>query len=260
MTRTVEDNALMLNVLAGYDKLDITSVEHPKEDYVAEMNQPVSGLRLGRPVGYFDHLDPEVEKAVDTAIALLAKLTKGVKEVSLPPAEMSPAGGAETLAYHEQWVKSSPTKYMLPERRRLESLEAIHGGTAVDYVKGMWDNALLRRTVDDSFTDFDLVVMPTQRILPPMLDELIKRAQEGKPTNAVVTSNCSPFDVFGLPALSINCGYSKSGLPIGLMIAGPRFSEGKIYALALAYERATEWHKRKPPLTPDTPVPPVVSY
>jgi len=260
MTRTVEDTALMLNVLAGYDKLDITSVDHPKEDYVAALKQPISDLRLGTPIGYFDHLDPEVAKAVDEAIAVLAKLTKGVKEVSLPVPTTAPAGGAETLAYHEVYLKTSAQRYMLPERRRLEALAANNGGTAVDYVKGMWENALVRRTVDDSFTDFDLVVLPTQRILPPPLDELIKRAQEAKPINAVISSNTSPFNIFGLPSLSIPCGYSKSGLPIGLMIAGPHFSEAKILALAQAYEHATEWHKRKPPLTPDTPVPAVVSY
>jgi aspartyl-tRNA(Asn)/glutamyl-tRNA(Gln) amidotransferase subunit A len=259
MTRTVEDTALMLNVMAGYDKLDITSVEHSKEDYLAAAKQPVAGFRLGTPVGYFDRLDPEVAKAVEDAIALLATLTKGVKEVSLPPATTPPAGAAETIAYHAEFFKSAPTRYMLPERRRLEALAANNGGTAIDYVKGRWDLELLRRTVDDAFTDFDLVVLPTQRILPPTLNELIKRAHDPKPVDPNITSNCAPFDVFGLPAISIPCGYSKSGLPIGLMIAGPRFSEGKVLALARAYEQATEWHKRQPPLAPDTPKPPVVT-
>jgi aspartyl-tRNA(Asn)/glutamyl-tRNA(Gln) amidotransferase subunit A len=261
MTRTVEDAAIMLNALAGYDKLDITSVEHAKEDYVAAMKQPISGFRLGTPVGYFDRLDPEVAKAVEDAVALLAKLTAGVKDVTLPPPATSVAGGAETLAYHEVYFKNGSTKYMLPERRRLETLATNGGGTALDYVKGRWELELLRRTVDDAFTDFDLVVLPTQRILPPLLDDLIKRAQEGKPTNpsSSITSNTAPFDSFGLPALSINCGFSKSGLPIGLMIAGPRFSEGKVFALAHAYEKATEWHKRKPALTPDTPKPAVIN-
>ncbi len=260
MTRTVEDTALMLNVLAGYDKLDITSVEHAKEDYVAALKQPVTGFRLGLPVGYFDHLDPEVKAAVETAVGVLAKMTKGAKEVALPPAVTPPAGAAETIAYHQEYFKTGAMRYMLPERRRLEALAANNGGTAIDYVKGMWENQLLRRTIDDAFTDFDLVVVPTQRILPPLLDDLIKRSQDTKPASPSVTSNCSPFNIFGLPAISIPCGYSKSGLPIGLMIAGPRFSEGKILALAQAYERATEWSKRKPPLAPDTPKPMVVSY
>jgi aspartyl-tRNA(Asn)/glutamyl-tRNA(Gln) amidotransferase subunit A len=259
MTRTVEDAATMLNVLAGYDKLDITSVEHAKEDYVAAMNQPVNGFRLGRPGGYFDHLEPDVAAAVDAAIDLLAKATQGVKDVMLPTPAASAAGSAETIAYHEMYVKNSAARYMLPERRRLETLAANGGGTALEYVKGMWELQLLRRTIDDAFTDFDLVVLPTQRIVAPPLDDLIKRAHDPKPIDPAITSNCAPFDSFGIPALSINCGFSKSGLPIGLMIAGPRFSEGKIFALAKAYEQATEWHKRRPPLTPDTSVPPVVT-
>ena len=71
-------------------------------------------------------------------------------------------------------------------------------------------------------------------------------------------SNCTAFNIFGLPAISIPCGFSANGLPIGLMIAGPRFSEGRVLALASAYEKATEWHKKRPQLTPDMKVPPVV--
>ena len=261
MTRTVEDSALMLNVLAGYDNLDITSVDHPREDYVAEMKQPVKAFKVGLPYGYFDHLDPEVKAAVDTAVALLAKLTSGAGEMSLPIATRPPAGGAETLAWHAEYFKASPNLYMLPERRRLDTLAKDNGGTAVDYVKGMWENQLLRRTVDDAFTKagVDLVVMPTQRILPPLLDDLIKKAYDTKPADPSLTSNTSAFNVFGLPAISIPCGFSKSGLPIGLMIAGPHFSEGKILALARAYEQATDWHKRQPPLSIETPKPQVLA-
>jgi aspartyl-tRNA(Asn)/glutamyl-tRNA(Gln) amidotransferase subunit A len=125
----------------------------------------------------------------------------------------------------------------------------------VDYIRAKWELETLRRTVDDAFTDFDLVVLPTQRIVAPTLAELITRAHDAKPVDPLVTSNCQPFDVFGIPAISIPCGFSKSGLPIGLMIAGPRFCEGKVLALANAFERATQWHSRKPPLTPETPVP-----
>ncbi len=260
MTRSVEDAAIMLNVLAGYDKLDITSVEHPTEDYVAALKQPVSGFKLGLPAGYFDHLDPEVKAAFDAAILVLNKLTAGSTEMALPPAVRPLAGGAETIAWHEDYVKSSANLYMLPERRRLEAMAKDGGGTAAEYVKGMWENQLLRRTVDDSFkaAGVDLVVVPTNRILPPLLDDLIKKAYDTKPIDPYVSSNCSPFNIFGLPAISIPCGVSKDGLPIGLMIAGPHFSDGKVLALAAAYEKATEWHKRQPPLTPETPKPPVM--
>lgn len=261
MTRTVEDNALMLNVMAGYDKYDITSVEHPKEDYVAQMAQPVSGFKLGTPAGYFDDLDPEVAKAVETAIALLAKLTSGVEDVVLPAVtHLGNLGGlGETLAWHEQYFKNAPTKYMLAERRRLQSIMDANP-KATDYIRAKWEIETIRRKVDDAFTNFDLVVLPTQRILPPTLNELIGKVNDPKPANPRVTSNTQPFNVMGLPALSIPCGFSKSGLPIGLMIAGPHFSEGKIFALAKAYENATSWHKQLPPLSPDTSVPAVTPY
>jgi aspartyl-tRNA(Asn)/glutamyl-tRNA(Gln) amidotransferase subunit A len=256
MTRTVLDNAIMMNVLAGYDKYDFTSVEHTKEDYVAALKQPISGLRLGIPVGYFDHVDPEVMKAIEAATALLAKMTQGAKEVALPSVTSMPNLGqlGETLAFHEEYVKRQAGRYMLPERRRLES--ALGSNLrATEYIRAKWEVETLRRKVDDAFTDFDLVVLPTQKILPPTLTELVERAHDTKPSNPRVTSNCQPFNVMGLPAISIPCGFSKSGLPIGLMIVGPRFSEGKVLALANAYEQATEWHKRKPPLTPSTPKP-----
>jgi aspartyl-tRNA(Asn)/glutamyl-tRNA(Gln) amidotransferase subunit A len=258
MTRTVVDNAMMLNVMAGYDKYDITSIEHAKEDYVAALKQPIKSLRLGMPVGYFDAVDPEVSKAVEDATALLAKLTQGANEAALPSVLSMPNLGqlGETLAFHEEFIKTQAGRYMLPERRRLESAAASNL-RATEYIRAKWEVEALRRRVDDAFTDFDLVVLPTQRILPPPLDELVERAHDTKPSNPRVTSNCQPFNLMGLPAISIPCGFSKSGLPIGLMIAGPRFSEGKVLALANAYEQATEWHKRKPPLTPAT-VKPVV--
>ncbi len=257
MTRTVADSAAMLNVLAGYDKLDITSAEHPLEDYVAALQQPVSGLKLGLPVGYFDHLDPEVKAAFENALVVLNKLTAGSKEMTLPPAVRPLNGAAETLAWHAEYFKASPTLYQIPQRRRLEALAKDGGGTAADYVKGMWEYQLLRRTIDDHFASagVDLVVVPTHRILPPKLDDLIARAYDTKPTDPWLTSNCFPFNLFGLPSISIPCGFSKDGLPIGLMISGPRFADGKVLALAHAYEQATDWHKKKPPLTPDTPKP-----
>ena len=206
LTRTVADTAQMLNILAGYDKLDITSIEHSREDYVAALQQPVNGFRLGMPAGHFDDLDPEVARATQDAIALLAKLTQGTKDVSLPSITSLPNLNSlgETLAYHEQYVKSSAAKYMLPQRRRMEAALA-NPPKAADYIRAKWDLDLLRRTVDGSFTDFDLVVVPTMRILPPLLDDLIKRNHDPKLTDPLVTNNTPPFDVYGLPAISLRC-------------------------------------------------------
>ncbi len=260
MTRTVEDTALMLNAMAGYDRLDITSVKHDKEDYVTQLAQPVSGLRIGTPASYFDGLHPEVEKAVQDAVVELGKMTAAVMDVTLPGiSHLANLGGlGETFAYHEPFFTKAPGRYMLPERRRLQAT-MDNPPKATDYIRAKWELETLRRQVDDAFADFDLVVVPTQKILPPLLDELIQRAHATEPANPRIVSNCTPFNIMGLPAVSIPCGFSKSGLPIGLMIAGPTFSEGKVLALAQAYEKATDWHLRKPPLTPNTPVPPVIS-
>jgi len=116
---------------------------------------------------------------------------------------------------------------------------------------------LLRRTVDDAFTDFDLVVLPTLRITPQKLSYVIDNYENTKlhSPGVMELDNCTAFNIFGLPAISIPCGISREGLPIGLMIAGPHFSEGKILALAKAYEQAAKWDLRRPPLTPNTPVP-----
>ncbi|HMD50969.1 MAG TPA: amidase [Bryobacteraceae bacterium] len=253
IVRSVEDAAVMLNVLAGYDKLDVASVEHPKEDYVAGMKQPISGLRLGIPrAPFFDMVDPEITKAVEDAIGVLAKMTKGAKDVSLPsPNDIGL--NAETFAYHEELYAHAAGRYQIPTRN---SLKNAANAKAADYVRSRWKLELLRRTIDDAFTEFDVVVLPTRRRTPRKIDDAIKREQSEKPRNPEL-ENTGQFDVYGIPAITVPCGFTSAGLPIGLMIAGPRFSESRVLALAGAYERATEWHKRKPPLLPDTPVPPL---
>jgi aspartyl-tRNA(Asn)/glutamyl-tRNA(Gln) amidotransferase subunit A len=253
IARTAEDAAIILNVLAGYDKLDIASVEHAKEDYVAAMKQPIAGLRLGIPrAPYFDLLDADVEKSVEEAIGQLAKMTKGAKDVTLPSVRDINLGG-ESYAYHEEFYTRGAGRYQIPTRRALQN-----GGNlkAADYIRSHWRLELLRRTIDDAFTDFDLVVLPTRRRTPRKIDIAIKREESDKPRNPEL-ENTGQFDIYGIPAISVPCGFTSGGLPVGLMIAGPRFSEGKVLALAAAYERATEWHKQRPPLKPDTPVPPL---
>lgn len=253
LTRTVEDAAMILNVLAGYDRLDITSVEHAKEDYVAAMKQPISGLRLGVPrAPFFDLVDADVRKAVEEAIGVLAKMTKGIKDVALPSTG-NLSLNAETYAYHEEFYTHGAGRYQIPTRRSLQN-----GGNAkaADYVRSRWKLELIRRTIDDAFTDFDAVVLPTRRHTPRTVDASIKREETDKPRNPEL-ENTGQFDVYGIPAITVPCGFTSAGLPVGLMIAGPRFSEGRVLALAQAYERATDWHNRRPPLKPDTPVPPL---
>jgi aspartyl-tRNA(Asn)/glutamyl-tRNA(Gln) amidotransferase subunit A len=266
LARTVEDCAMMLNHMTGYDKKDVASVEHPQEDYVAALKQPISGVRLGIPrAPYFDRLDPEVEKAVEDAIALLSKMTKGTVECHLPSTSGFDALslGGEREAYHLELYRQNANRYSLSLKNSLGTAEKTMDDVTtepcsekvVDYVTSNWKLILLRKNIDDAFTNFDLVVLPTMRVLPMTINEALSREEDPKPLEPETTSNCGPFDRYGIPAISIPCGFSSTGLPIGLMIAGPRFSEGKVMALAQAYEKATQWHTKRPPLSPGMAVP-----
>jgi aspartyl-tRNA(Asn)/glutamyl-tRNA(Gln) amidotransferase subunit A len=253
MTRTVADAALMLKVLAGYDRLDIASVEHPAEDYVASLAAPVKGLRVGvARAPFFDHLDADVATAIEAALKTIAGLTASMTDVVLPTTREVNLNG-EMFAYHEALFAQMSGRYQIPTRRNLQNGGATK---AADYIRGRWALETLRRTIDDSFTDVDVVVLPTRRHTPRTVDAALEREETDKPRNPEL-ENTGQFNVYGVPAISVPCGFTAAGLPVGLMIAGPRFSEGRVLALAQAYERATEWHTRRPSLTPDTPVPPL---
>lgn len=322
LAKRVEDAAMMLTVMAGYDKTDIFSVDHPKEDYVEGMRQSISDIRLGIPKGAFEipknphtytgpgsvkPANPEVIAIAKAAIDLLGTMTAGpAKEVDLPApnyrslskddahevkdgdhphdgkdAATSPSatagaagimGGGETFAYHEDYFREKSELYQPTTRKRLEQSALAHQ-SAVDYVRQLEAMELLRRTIDDAFTDFDLVVMPTLKTEPPLLDDMIRRnimmvegllpPSESAPgaggSGGAGISSVGAYDAYGIPSLSIPCGFTQAGLPVGLMICGPHFTESKIFALAAAYEKATQWHLKKPPLAPDTPVPPLIT-
>ena len=211
------------------------------------------GIALGIPrAPFFDLLDADVQRTVEEAIAVLAKMTKGAKDVSLPSTG-NLSLNAEAYAYHEESFTHGAGRYQIPTRR---SLQSSANSKAADYVRSRWKLELIRRTIDDAFTDFDAVVLPTRRHTPRTVDASIQREETDKPRNPEL-ENTGQFDVYGIPAISIPCGFTSAGLPVGLMIAGPRFSEARVLALAHAYERATEWHNRRPPLKPDMAVPPL---
>ena len=268
MARRVEDVAMMLNEMTGYDNLDIFSVEHPRENYMKALEQPVSGFRLGAPVEFYDHLEPEVSAAVAAALEVLSKLTKGICSRApmpdIPQGENFFAALGDTASYHEPLIKLSGMVYMPPTKIEMKQIEQT--GTSADSARSHDALAMIRRKIDAAFTEIDLVVVPTTRSLPPLMTDSLKDEMGNrKPEHAYDffdprsgCTNTAPFDVYGIPALTLPCGFSKNGLPIGLMIAGPHFSEAKVLALAYAYQQATDWHKRKPELTASTPVPELV--
>jgi len=153
---------------------------------------------------------------VEEAIGVLAKMTKGARDVSLPAIRDINLGG-ESFAYHEELYAHASGRYQIPTRRALQN-----GGSlkAADYIRGRWKLELLRRTIDDAFADFDLVVLPTRRRTPRKIDAAIKREESDKPRNPEL-ENTGQFNVYGIPAISVPCGFTSAGLPVGLMIAGP---------------------------------------
>ena len=245
MCRTVEDAAILLQAIAGYDAQDTTCVDTPVPDFVMGMKATVSGLRLGLPrAQFYDKLDADVAAAINVALEVLRKLTASIRDVELPPTRVATMGGAETYAYHAPWFTKTPNLYQPPLRRRLEQSAKT---LAADYAQGRLELDRLRREIGNVFRETDLLLTPTVKIPPRTIEEALKRAET---TNTLPPelSNTGPFNVLGLPTISLPCGFTKSGLPIGLQISGPHWAETRVLALAAAFEQATEWHKRRPVL------------
>lgn len=260
LARTVEDAAIVLEQIAGYDRLDLSSVDYPVPSYVSAIGAPVSRFRLGIPTQFYDTLDEDVSRAIEDALAILNQLTKGSREVVLPSLVetglatsllVGGVGGAESYTYHERYLTHARRGY------QPQTLRVFEGGEqtkATDYIRAWRELQLVRRTVDDVFRSVDLLITPTRRRMPRTIDAEIKRVSSdiALPPDP---ENSRAFNAYGLPAISIPCGFSKDGLPIGLQISGPHFGEINVLALAHAYEQATEWHKRVPPLNEETKVP-----
>lgn len=246
IARTVEDTALILQAIAGHDQLDPPSVDVPVPDYVAAMKAPVAGLRLGIPrLQFYDLLDSEVAMAVDGALEVLRRIGPTIREVGLPSLVTAPlVADEEMYAYHAEHFSKNPWLYQAPTRRRLDAYSKL---PAWDYILARRETDRLRRDIRKVFEEVDVLVTPTVRIQPRTVEESIKRAESEKPL-PLELGNTGVFNVLGLPALSIPCGFTKTGLPIGLQIVGPHFGEARVLALAHAYEQATPWHTRRPPL------------
>jgi aspartyl-tRNA(Asn)/glutamyl-tRNA(Gln) amidotransferase subunit A len=235
MTRSVLDAALMLQVIAGYDPQEITSFDVPVPQYEATSKKLP---RLGVPREQFwTSLEQEVESAMNQALAVLAKLAAETREVQIP---LNPNAnrvlGPEAYAYHAAHVEKTPDLYQPQTLRNLRVAAAV---TAAAYIESRRDLDRIRRNAPAVFSSVDLLVMPTVPLPPPLL---------GAPDDQVAARlrNTAPFDINGMPAISIPCGFTKGGLPIGLQIVGPPWGEPAVLQLARAYEQATNWHRRRP--------------
>jgi aspartyl-tRNA(Asn)/glutamyl-tRNA(Gln) amidotransferase subunit A len=245
MCRTVADTAVLLHAIAGYDRLDTNSVDAPVPDYTKALGQKVSALRVGIPRAvFYEGLDPEIEHAVTGALQIIRRLTASMRDVELPTYRTLPVVAAEAYAFHAPYFTKTPELYQSLTRQRLEGGSRI---SASAYIEGRRELDRLRRVVAAVFVNIDLLVTPTTSILPERVEEAAVNPPVPAPGGvAPALRNTQPFDIYGLPTISIPCGFSRSGLPIGLQISGPRLGESQVLALAHAFEEATEWHRRAP--------------
>lgn len=246
VARSVEDAALLLGVIAGHDPRDPGSLDAPVPDYAAAARADVRGLRLGVPRAHFyDRLHPDVAQAVSRAIEVLRALAGSVRDVQLPSLVTAPdVTPEEAAAYHAEWFQKVPFLYQPALRRRLGQWTKA---TALDYVLARREIERLRLDAGALFADADLLVTPTVMIPPRTIQECLARAASEQPLPPEPGTTAA-FNALGLPAISVPCGFTTSGLPVGLQIAGPRLGEGRVLALAGAYERATGWSTRQPTL------------
>ena len=268
--RTVMDCALALNAIAGHDPHDATSVHQEPKDYATSLGQDIKGLRLGVPEEYFvDGMEPGSRKAVDEAISALEGLGASVRPVSLPTTRyalacyyiIAPSECSANLARYDgvkygysyqgtndMWEALEKTREygFGPEvtRRVMLGTYALSSGYHdAYYLKAQQARTMIRQDFDRVFQDVDALVTPTSPVTAFKIGE-----KSGDPVQMYLIDVCTlPVNIAGLPGLSVPCGFSD-GLPVGLQLIGPHFSEETLLRTAHAYESATGWSKARPAL------------
>lgn len=263
LTRTVEDAGLMLQATAGYDARDPASANVPVTDLTSGMLDGVRGLRLGVPRNYFfDRIHRNVHDAFEQALTILTDLGAVRVEVTLPGVELAVPIGIgilmpEASVIHQQWLRQTPERYDDGTRRMLEAGELQ---LATHYLQAQRARAALKDAFKTVFREhaLDALITPTEPTTATRIDQtVVDFGEAGKePFFSTFVRLTIPFNVSGLPALSVPCGFSVdtedgrigAGLPIGLHIAGRPFDEATILRTGSAYQSVTDWHTRRPPL------------
>ncbi len=271
MTQDVTDCALVLNVIAGHDEKDSTSVPCEVPDYTRSLNRDIKGMRLGIPKEYFvEGMQPEVAQTIETAIAKLEELGASIdRSVSLPSTPyalavyyiIAPSEASANLARYDgvkygfsyqgtdsMWEAMEKTRQFGfgPEVKRrimLGTYALSSGYYDAYYLKAQKVRTLIRMEFDRAFEKFDALITPTSPTVPFKAGE-----KADDPLSMYLSDVCTlPINIAGVPAISIPAGFAN-GLPIGLQIIAKPFAEETIFRIAHAYERATGWQKIKPPL------------
>jgi aspartyl-tRNA(Asn)/glutamyl-tRNA(Gln) amidotransferase subunit A len=262
MAKTVRDAALMLNAMLGYDRDDPHAVERPAEDYSVGLDAGVRGLRIGIPSNhFFDDAQSAVKLAVRTAADELGRLGAELKEVTVdlsaaenfsvePPPELNipplrgvagvwmAIGGAESYTFHQPYLSSHADEY---GPRTKAVIELTANAPATLYVSAVRAREQLTTALERQLTDeIDLLLTPATVCTAPTIAS-IEQQEEG----ANLAHNTWVFNLTSQPSISVPCGFDETGLPIGLMLSGRKWSDALVLRAAHAYEQATEWHQRR---------------
>lgn len=252
MTRTVEDCALMLRAIAGYDPRDSSTSAEPVPDYTAKLENTLRGMRVGLPDEMFDFdgVDPQVKASVENAVTLLEELGVEADRVSLPTSAQSGAvflaiADVDSAAFHSDWLRTRGDDYDWSTRTRLESATLT---PATAYLRAQRARELIRQEMLDTLDRYDVIIMPSSPTFAPTI-ESATGSPGGYYQGRLDLSRrryTSPAALAGLPSLSVPCGFSDNGLPIGMQITGRPFAEETLFQIGHTYEQATDWHTREP--------------
>ena len=246
IARTVADAAATLQAIAGYDAKDGNSVDMPVPDYLASLRQQWRPPRIGVPRKlFFEDLDPAVASAVEEALGVLSALGGNLSEIEIGVPTDRTLQAAESYANHAEFVARSPELYQPETLRRIRTGEDISAGEVEQRRRELKQ---IRSEVHKVFEGVDVLVTPTTPVPAAAIEELQQDLDLLRPHELLLLRNTRPVNVWGLPAISIPCGFTTAGLPIGLQIIGPHWKEEGVLRLAYAYEQATNWHKRTPRL------------
>lgn len=241
----VADAALVLQVLAGHEQGDATTADVPIFDYTLGLDDPLPALRVGVPRAFFfDDLHPEIAAAVEKAIQVIRELGAEMHDaIRLDVSTDRTLSSAESWAYHKDFVARSPELYQPATLARIKSGENT---TPAEVERAKQELTAMRASILKIFDEVDILLTPTVPIPPPAIATLKQNPDQLRPAELMMLRNTRPFNVWGIPAISLPCGFTQDGLPVGLQLAGPPWLPDKGLHLAHKYEQATAWHKRTP--------------
>jgi aspartyl-tRNA(Asn)/glutamyl-tRNA(Gln) amidotransferase subunit A len=244
LTKSVRDAALVLQVIAGYDALDPTSVDARVENYLSSLDDGVQGWKIALAAGdYTDDADAEVSSGIKEAVKVFESLGAHITKIDMNSLrELALANGqmvqADAAAYHRERLAQHSDWFGPDIRERLENGRLL---SSTDYSLARRRQADGRRWMGGLFRDYDLLMLPATPITAPMIEgtNAIEQARR-------LTRFTAPFNLTGFPALSLPCGFDSSGLPIGLQMVSGQWKEARLLQGGQAFEKATEWHQKYP--------------